>query len=357
MGIVTTTAVTTSTTEPVPVAIDRSNEMGRAFAAARDMCREHGRGFYFASFFLPRRKREAAHAVYAFCRMIDEAIDVPDDQPLVGSTVRRTHPAISLPQIDEEKAMGGCALDQLETRLELLRDRLDEIYGDRLELPAVESRSPQQHALAAFAHTARAFEIDKQYFLDFAAGCQMDLTVKRYPDWPALENYCDHSGGVVGLMMSCILGLQHSDAKRHTVQLGKAMQLTNILRDVRTSLDRGRIYLPQDEVERFGVSEADLASGVVSDSFRELMKFQIARARKMYQDAAEGICWLAGDGSRFTASAMAIMHAGILDAIAAQRYDVFSGRARLSISQMLAGMPRAWRLARRLSSEPEPGVF
>jgi phytoene synthase len=321
------------------------------------MCRQHARSFYFASFFLAPRKREAAYAVYAFCRMIDDAIDVPEDQPLIGSAVRRTHPAISLPQIEEQKSSGGCSLDQLETRLELLRDRLDEIYEDRLELPAIESRSPQQHALAAFAHTAREFEIDKQYFLDVAAGCRMDLTVKRYPDWPALENYCFHVAGVVGLIMSCIFGLQHSDAKRQAVQMGNAMQLTNILRDVKEDFDRGRIYLPADEMGRFGYSESDLSRGIVNDAFRELMKYQIARARQLYQEGAAGLCWLAGDGSRLTASAMAVIYSGILDAIEAQRYDVFSRRARVTTARKLARIPRAWRLARRLSTEPMPVVF
>ena len=342
--------------EPI-VPVDRTDELRRAFAAARQMCQQHARSFYFASFFLPRRKREAAYAVYAFCRMIDDAIDVPEEAPLVGAAVRRTHPAISLPQIEEQKALGECSLDQLETRLELLSDRLDEIYEDRLELPAVEARSSQQHALVAFAHTSREYEISKQYFLDVAAGCRMDLTVKRYADWPALENYCYHVAGVVGLIMSCIFGLQHSDAKRQAVMMGNAMQLTNILRDVKEDFDRGRIYLPQDEMKRFGVSESDIAQAVVNEPFRELMKFQIARARQLYQDGAEGLCWLAGDGSRLTASAMAVIYSGILDAIEAQRYDVFTKRAHLATAQKIARIPRAWRLAKRLSTEPMPRVL
>ena len=332
------TKVTTAA-EPLAISAGPSDELRRGFAAARDICREHARSFYFASFFLPSPKRDAAYAVYAFCRMIDDAIDVPEDQPLVGSGVRRTHPAISLPQIDEQQARGGCALDQLETRLELLSDRLDEIYEDRLELPAIESRSPQQHALAAFAHTVRVYEIDKQYFLDVATGCRMDLTIKRYADWPALENYCYHVAGVVGLIMSCIFGLQHSDAKRQAVEMGNAMQLTNILRDLREDFDRGRIYLPHDEMKRFGYSESDLSTGVVNDAFRELMTFQIARARELYQSGAEGLCWLAGDGSRLTASTMAVIHSGILDAIEAQRYDVFTRRARLNTAQQFARIP------------------
>ena len=158
-------------------------------------------------------------------------------------------------------------------------------------------------------------------------------------------------------MMSCVLGLQHSDAKRQAATLGKAMRLTSILRDVKADFDRGRIYLPQDEMKRFGYSESDLANGVVNDSFRELMKFQIARARRLYHEGAEGLCWLGGDGSRLAASSLAVIHAGILDAIERQRYDVFHHRADLSAAQKLARLPRAWRLARRLSTEPMPRVF
>ncbi|CAN5427388.1 phytoene synthase [soil metagenome] len=349
-------ALVHTTAEPM-TPIDRTDELRQAFAAAKQMCREHARSFFFASFFLPQRKREAAYAVYAFCRMIDDAIDVPDEAPLVGAAVRRTHPAISLPQIEEQQAMGGCSLDQLETRLELLSDRLDEIYDDRLELPAVGSRSSQQHALVAFAHTAREYEISKQYFLDVASGCRMDLTIKRYADWPALENYCYHVAGVVGLIMSCIFGLQHSDAKKQAVMMGNAMQLTNILRDIKEDFDRGRIYLPQDEMKRFGYSESDLANGVVNESFRELMRFQIARARQLYQDGAAGLCWLAGDGSRLTASAMAVIYSGIFDAIESQRYDVFTSRAHLTTAQKIARVPRAWKLAKRLSTEPMPILF
>jgi 15-cis-phytoene synthase len=163
------------------------------------------------------------------------------------------------------------------------------------------------------------------------------------------------------LMMSCVLGLQHSDAKRQAAQMGVAMRLTSILRSVNIDQSCGRIYLPQDEMRRFGYTESDLDERVVNDAFRELMKFQIARARTMFQQAADGICWLAGDGSRLTASTMAVMHAGMLDFIESQQYDVFSRfvgrRSTLPVVLKLARIPRVWRLARRLSTEPMPRVF
>jgi phytoene synthase len=110
-------------------------------------------------------------------------------------------------------------------------------------------------------------------------------------------------------------------------------------------------------MKRFGYTESDLSRGVVNESLRELMKFQVDRARKLYRDGAEGLCWLAGDGSRLTASAMAVLYSGILDAIEAQQYDVFARRARLTTAQKIARIPRAWRLARRLPDEPLPRAF
>lgn len=291
--------------------------------------------------------------------MIDDAIDVPH-QSLQGARAMREHPAIvsprALPVIPRDNP-SHCEIDTLESRLAMLRDRLDEIYEDRLELPAVDSRSQQQHALFAFSETVRRYEIPRQYFLDLAEGCRMDLTVKRYQTWEGLETYCYHVAGVVGLIMSCVLGLTNSGAFEQAITMGNAMQLTNILRDIQEDWERGRVYLPLEDLVRFGYSEAELARGVVNEKFRDLMRFEISRARQLYRGGAEGLCWLAGDGSRLTASAMAVIYSGILDAIERQDYDVFSKRAHLTTAQKFRRLPAAWRLARRESDQPLPDVF
>jgi phytoene synthase len=139
--------------------------------------------------------------------------------------------------------------------------------------------------------------------------------------------------------------------------MGNAMKLTSILRDVKEDWRRGRVYLPLEDLARFRYSERDLAAGVVNDNFRELMRFEIARARKMYREAADGVCWLAGDGSRLAASVAAVVHAGTLNAIERQGYDVFSRRAQLTPSQKFRRLPAAWRLARRRAETPLPDVF
>jgi phytoene synthase len=315
------------------------DENDLAFRAARDICRRHARSFYFSSAFLKRNKRDASFAVYAFCRMMDDAIDQDDAT------------------IEAAPNSACCSGSALEGRLQLFRARLDEIYQNRLELPLPGYRTEAQHALHAFALTVHRYEIPQQYFLDLAEGCRMDLTISRYATWPSLEKYCYHVAGVVGLIMSCVFGLTHSDAKHNAIAMGNAMQLTNILRDVKEDWDRGRIYLPLEDMARFGYSERDLSRGEVNENFRGLMKFQIARARQLFREGSEGLCWLAGDGSRLTASAMAVIYSGILRAIERQGYDIFKRRAQIRFTEKLARVPRAWRLARREPGEILPHVF
>jgi phytoene synthase len=316
-----------------------------AFQAARTICRRHAKSFYYASVFLPRVKRDAVYAVYAFCRMIDDAINQP------GETDNSQSPPPGM--------AGGscCSTNSLEQRLEMFRARLNDIYAERLELPLPEFRSEEQHALRAFALTAHRYEIPRDYFMELAEGCRMDLTIRRYATWNALEKYCYRVAGVVGLIMSCIFGLQHSDAGRQMVQMGNAMQLTNILRDIQKDHERGRIYLPLEDMARFGYTERDLDQRKVNDAFRSLMKFEIARARSMYEESSAGLCWLADDGSRVTAATMAVVYSGILKAIETQQYDVFSRRASLSTPQKLRRLPAAWKLARRGPETAVPRVF
>ncbi|HVT87825.1 MAG TPA: phytoene/squalene synthase family protein [Tepidisphaeraceae bacterium] len=324
---------------PSAKASNSASEVG-AFAAARDICRRHARSFYFISAFLPKPKRDAACAVLAFCRMIDEAIDQP-------------------PGMDAPNPAGSpcCSTDELTTRLKMFEQRLGEIYDNRLELPNTEFRTKQQHTLRAISLTVNRYEIPKEHFMDLAEGCRMDLVQARYPTWDSLERYCHHVAGSVGLMMSCVFGLTHSDAQKYAVMMGNAMQLTNILRDMKQDWDRGRIYLPLEDMARFRYSEKQLATGVINTAFRELMQFEINRARQMYQQASEGLCWLAGDGSRLTASATAVLHAGILDAIQKQHYDVFNQIPQLTTSQKFRRLPAAWQLARRQPDEPLPRIF
>lgn len=279
------------------------------YLAAREICKHHARSFYFASFFLPSEKRYAAYAVYAFCRLLDDAVDENPGKEREG--------------------------------IEQFQSTLDAVYrGEPISLPSQQ----QLLAIQAFAETAKRYAIPKAYFLDLAQGCRMDLQITRYQTWADLEKYCYHVAGVVGLIMSCVFGLSNDAAQQQAVQMGNAMQLTNILRDVKEDWDKGRVYLPQEEMSRFGYSNHDIERGMVNDSFKDLMRFQIARARSLYQSGSQGLQYLENDGSRLTASAMAAIYSGILDAIEEQRYDVFKKRASLSTLQKFARLPFAWRM-------------
>jgi phytoene synthase len=288
-----------------------------AFAAARQICSQHARTFYFASVFLPRPKRDAAYAVYAFCRLLDDAADTGGDVSAYDRAL--------------DAAYAGSVADVGDVRAQL--------------------------ALVAFAETVRRYDIPKRYFEDLAAGCRMDLTVSRYATWDALRVYCYHVAGVVGLVMCRVFGLTDAAAERRAVVMGEAMQLTNILRDVGEDRGLGRVYLPAEDMARFGYTEAELLAGVVNEPFRALMRFEVDRARSLYRDAAGGLAALPDDGSRFTACAMAVVYAGILGAIERQRYDVFARRARLSTVQKLLRLPAARRLARRADTVAVPDVF
>ena len=294
-----------------------------AFDAARAICAQHARTFYFASHFLPQPKRVAAYAVYAFCRLLDDAADAP--------TADGRDVDLSAYDAALDVAYAGAPVPMSGTRAEL--------------------------ALSAFAITVRTCEIPRRLFDDLAAGCRMDLTVNRYATWADLKVYCYHVAGVVGLIMCKVFGLTDADAERQAVLMGEAMQLTNILRDVGEDRAIGRVYLPAEDMARFGYTEAELMAGVANEPFRALMRFEVARARSLYEAAAVGLSALEADGSRFTACAMGVIYAGILGAIERQRYDVFAGRARLGTGRKLLRLPAAYRLSRRRAGEPVPAVF
>lgn len=260
---------------------------------AQGVCRRHAKSFYFASHVLPRPKRLRAYAVYSFCRFADDTVDLAFDR-------------------------SGADLVAEVARLKSL---LDAIYG---EGPLEDRR------FEAFRFTVRDCSIEKSLFHELLDGISMDLVKHRYRDWPELETYCYKVASVVGLMMCGVFGVSDPEARRHAVAMGTAMQLTNILRDVKEDLDRGRVYLPREDLDRFGVSEADLTAGRVTPGFQDLMRFEIARAWDYYRQGEEGLRFIPDDGSRYCARTMALLYSRILNRIEARRYDVFSGRASVS---------------------------
>ena len=257
------------------------------FRQAESITKEYANTFYFASRFLSKEKRQAAYCVYAVCWLSDESVD-------------------------------NSALNNLA---EISRN-IESAYG------TAELNNP---LLCAFRKTINKYDIPKLYFDALAKGMEMDLTQNRYKDFEELYKYCYRVAGVVGLVMLKIFGNASKDAEKPAVDLGIAMQLTNILRDIKEDFLRGRIYLPADEMNRYGVNEDCIAAAGLNENFENLLKFQIQRARHYYLNSQSGIKLIPGAACRFTVLIMKEMYAGILDAIENNGYDVYSKRACLSI--------------------------
>ena len=211
-------------------------------------------------------------------------------------------------------------------RLDHARDVLDLAYGHGSAPPG----------LLAFRRTVRERSIPRNLFEDLLDGMAMDLDIARYPDFASLDLYCYRVAGVVGLMMTHVFGHRHDRCLPRALALGTAMQLTNILRDVAEDYSLGRVYLPRDELERFGVEESQIAEGRMDDRFRDLIRFQIGRARGYYEESEAGIPDLIGDSARLTVRVMGRVYGGILGAIERQGLDVFRRRARVSTPRKLA---------------------
>jgi phytoene synthase len=270
-------------------------ETARGDRVCRRITGHYAKTFYFASHCLPRGTRRHAYAVYGFCRWADNAVDEAED---VEDAVRR--------------------LDHVRRTLELA-------YAD----------GPAPPGVLAFRRTVAERAIPKRLFDDLLDGMAMDLTIDRYPDFEALDLYCYRVAGVVGLMMTLVFGYRDPSCVPRALALGRAMQLTNILRDIGEDLGRGRVYLPQDELARFGVPEGNLAEAIVDDAFRDLMRFQIERARAAYAEAGRGVPLLIGAASRLTVRVMARLYGAILDEIERIDYDVFHTRAHVPTPRKL----------------------
>ncbi len=257
--------------------------------------RHHAKTFYFASHCLPREVRANAYAVYGFCRWADDGVDHANN------------------------------LVEARSRLDQAHRVLDLAYGN----------APAPSGVLAFRKTIFERQLPRNLFQDLLAGMEMDLAIRRYADFAALDEYCYRVAGVVGLMMTHVFGYRHERCLPRAKALGTAMQLTNILRDVAQDYRLGRIYLPQDEMDRFGLTERQLAEGRVDEPFREFMRFQIDRARRYYDEAEAGIPDLIGAASRLTVRVMGRLYGGILDAIERQDYDVFRSRAHVPLARKL----------------------
>jgi len=289
----------------------------------RRITRTYAKTFAFAARCLPRRARRHAYAVYAFCRWADHAVDeAPNAQAA-------------------------------EAGLERVQRTLDLLYREEsASLP--EFRTLRRSTIE--------LGIPRIYFERLIEGMRFDLDPPRLADDRELDHYCYCVAGVVGLMMAHVFGYRNECCLPSAERLGRAMQLTNILRDVGEDLDRGRLYLPATALETFGVTEDQLGHRVVSHRFRELMAHYIGNARADYREAERGIEDLIGVSSRLTALVMSRLYGAILDEIERLDFDVFQRRARVSPARKLRILVaclgitavREWERLRRPKSSAQP---
>jgi phytoene synthase len=304
-----------------------SNEIESAYKYCENVTKIHAKSFYFAAKFLPKLKRRAVYPIYAFCRHVDDEIDEIGD----GNEIE------AIQAVEKWKRK----LERVYADNEQTSDGADGIEDQRLKT------KDQNLVFLAWKDLLKIHKIPLNLPLELMQGVLMDTQIKRYETFDELYIYCYRVASTVGLMSSEILGYSDVIALRNAEAMGIAMQLTNILRDVKEDAAMNRIYLPQEDLRRFNVSEKQIFAGEMNENFVEMMKFQIARARDSYREGEKGIAMLEKD-SRFTVLLAARIYSRILDEIERQNFDVFSRRASTTFSQKIFSLPKIWRAARNL---------
>ena len=299
-------------------AVSVQDNLEAAYEACRAETAEWAKTFYLGTLLMPPEKRRAIWAIYVWCRRTDEIMDSPD--------------ALKRPR------------EELNEEPDLWEEKTRALF----------SGSVQSDLDLVMNDTIHRFDQPMQPYLDMIEGMRMDLNQTRYKDFSDLKLYCYRVAGTVGVMSQRVMGIdpsytsapwtQDCDTTESAVALGIANQLTNILRDVGEDRQRGRIYLPQEDLHRFAYSESDLMSGVVNENWVALMRFQIQRARDWFRRSEEGVRFLSAD-ARWPVWTSLRLYRGILNSIERNRYDVFRNRAYVPRMKKLMDLPFSFLLA------------
>ena len=250
---------------------------------------QSGSSFYYSFLFLPPERRRAITALYAFCREVDDTVDECTDQSVA------------------------------RIKLAWWRNELSSMYKGNATHPVMQALMP---------HLA-VYDLKQEHLQAIVDGMEMDLDQSRYLDYPALQRYCWHVAGVVGILSASIFGVTNPQTLKYAEKLGLAFQLTNIIRDVGEDARKGRIYLPINELQQFGVTAADLLNSRHSDKFEALMRFQVERAGRIYDEA---MALLPREDRRAQRPGlmMAAIYRTVLDEIARDNYHVLNQRISLT---------------------------
>lgn len=276
---------------------------------------ESSKTFYFATRLLPKKKRIAIIALYAFCRTTDDLID---------------HCKASIDDLEAWRAKVNLSPEEQSDPILLLWSQVREEFG-----------------------------VDRRYEQELIDGVAMDLIKCSYQTWEELKQYCYRVASTVGLLSIPIIGLvqgaRFEQAAPYAIRLGIALQLTNILRDVGEDAHRGRVYIPEEDLASFQLTRQDILQGVQDERFVRLMKFEIARARALYQESLPGIALL-DKSVRVAVGAAALLYKAILDEIEVIQYRVFDYRAHTTAWQKIRLLPRILYRVSTLSADKLPEV-
>lgn len=299
------------------IQIESAKSIELAYEFCKTITKTHAKSFYFAATFLKPHKRKPIYALYALCRLVDDEVDEAEIKSEFDVIVA----------IDKWKSL------------------LSGIYGEFTN--EIGKTEAQKFVSIAWQDLLKTNKIEQKLPLELMRGVLMDTHINRYATFSELYVYCYRVASTVGLMSSEIFGYEKPETLEYAEALGIAMQLTNILRDIKEDAAMNRIYLPKEDLQRFNITEKQIFDNEFNEDFANLMKFQIERARHYYGEAEKGIALLSKD-ARFTVLLAARIYGKILVEIEKLDYNIFTKRAHTTKFQKIRVIPKTWREARKL---------